>query len=109
MSAIRKISVSTGIFWVEIADAGLRLLCGCPTDAIKHLVKKGFIASVERDGREFETGPNAILLSDLTIQSGRVSNYAEFPVLQMLYMQGMIVPDHPNNRGTLPMLIGSMC
>lgn len=107
MSAIRKISVSTGIFWVEIADAGLRLLCGCPTDAIKHLVKKGFIASVERDGREFETGPNAILLSDLTIQSGRVSNYAEFPVLQMLYMQGMIVPDHPNNRGRLPMLIGS--
>ena len=82
-------------------------LCGCPVDAVKHLAKKGFIASVERDGVEFETGPNAILLSDLTIQNGRVCNYAEFPALQMLYMQGLIVPGHPNNRGTLPMLIGS--
>jgi hemerythrin len=107
MTAIRKIAVSTGIYWVEIADADVRLLCGCPVDAVKHLVKKGFIAGVERDGIEFETGPNAILLSDLTIQSGRVCNYAEFPVLQMLYMQGLIVPGHPNNRGVLPMLIGS--
>lgn len=107
MSAIRKIAVSTGIHWVEIADADVRLLCGCPVDAVKHLVKKGFIASVERDGIEYETGPNAILLSDLAIQSGRVCNYAEFPVLQMLYMQGLIVPKHPNNHGTLPMLIGS--
>lgn len=107
MAAIRKIAVSTGIYWVEIADADVRILCGCPADAVKHLAKKGFIAGVERDGIEFETGPNAILLSDLAIQSGRVCNYAEFPALQMLYMQGLIVPEHPNNRGTLPMLIGS--
>ena len=107
MAAIRKIAVSTGIFWVEIAEADMRILCGCPVDTVKHLVKKGFIASAERDGIEFETGPNAILLSDLAIQRGRVCNYAEFPVLQMLYMQGLIVPEHPNNRGTLPMLIGS--
>ena len=107
MSAIRKIAVSTGIYWVEIAEADVRLLCGCPVDAVKHLAKKGFIASAERDGIEYETGPNAILLSDLAIQSGRVCNYAEFPALQMLYMQGLIVPGHPNNQGTLPMLIGS--
>ena len=107
MSAIRKIAVSTGIYWVEIVEADVRLLCGCPVDAVKHLAKKGFIASAERDGIEYETGPNAILLSDLAIQSGRVCNYAEFPALQMLYMQGLIVPEHPNNRGTLPMLIGS--
>jgi len=107
MTAIRKVAVSTGIFWVEVADAGVRILCGCPIDAVKHLAKKGFIAGVERDGVEFETGPNAILLSDLAIQGGRVCNYAEFPVLQMLYLQGMLVPGHPNNRGTLPLLIGS--
>lgn len=107
MAAIRKIAVSTGIYWVEIAEADVRLLCGCPVDAVKHLAKKGFIVSAERDGIEYETGPNAILLSDLAIQSGRVCNYAEFPALQMLYMQGLIVPEHPNNRGTLPMLIGS--
>ena len=107
MAAIRKFAVSTGIYWVEIADADVRLLCGCPIDAVKHLAKKGYIASVERDGVEFESGPNAILLSDLAIQGGRACNYAEFPVLQMLYSQGMIVPQHPNNRGTLPMLVGS--
>ena len=107
MSTIRKIAVSSGIYWVEIADADVRLLCGCPADAVKHLAKNGLIAKVERDGIEFETGPNAILLSDLAIQAGRVCNYAEFPALQMLYMQGLIVPEHPNNRGTLPMLIGS--
>jgi len=107
MAAIRKIAVSAGIYWVEIADADVRLLCGCPVDAVKHLAKKGFVARVERDGIEFETGPNAILLSDLAIQGGRVCNYAEFPVLQMLYLQGMLVPGHPNNSGSLPMLIGS--
>jgi hemerythrin len=32
---------------------------------------------------------------------------AEFPVLQMLYRQGMILPNHPNNTGEKPILIGS--
>jgi hemerythrin len=31
----------------------------------------------------------------------------EFPVLQMLYRQGMIIPNHPNNNGELPILIGN--
>ena len=54
----------------------------------------------------FETGPNAILLSDVMLQNGTFCNLAEFPVLQMLYRQGMIIPDHPNNPGEKPMLIG---
>jgi hemerythrin len=53
-----------------------------------------------------QTGPNAILLSDTTIQKSSFSNLAEFPVLQMLYLQGMILPGHPNNTGRKPMLIG---
>jgi hemerythrin len=107
MSGIRKIAVSTGIFLVEIAAADLRLLCGCPSDAVKHLKKKGLILGVEVNGVKYETGPNAILVSDLAIQNGRVCNRAEFPVLQMLYLQGMILPDHPNNTGELPLLVGA--
>ena len=107
MVGIRKISVSPGVFWVEIPAADLRLLCGCPMDTVKHLKKRGLIIGVEVQGVRSETGPNAILFSDLAIQDGRVCNSAEFPVLQMLYMQGMIIPDHPNNTGALPVLVGA--
>jgi hemerythrin len=54
-----------------------------------------------------ETGPNAILLSDILLQNGEFANLAEFPVLQMLYRQGLNIPGHPNNTGRKPMLIGS--
>jgi len=107
MSSIRKIAVSTGIFWVEVPAADLRILCGCPADAVKHLMRKGLIVPVEVGGSEYESGPNGILFSDLTLQNGRVSSRAEFPVLQMLYKQGMLIPGHPNNTGERPMLIGS--
>jgi len=107
MSAIRKISVTTGISWIEVADADLRLLCGCPADVVKHLARRGLILPVEVGGVACESGPNAILLSDLAIQNGQPSNRAEFPVLQMLYLQGMLVPGHPNNTGERPRLIGA--
>ncbi|HUX26653.1 MAG TPA: hypothetical protein VMV87_18795, partial [Burkholderiales bacterium] len=107
MSALRKIAVSTGIFWVEAPAADLRILCGCPVDSVKHLLRRGLIVSTEVNGVECETGPNAILLSDLAIQNGRACSGSEFPVLQMLYKQGMIVPDHPCNTGLRPLLIGS--
>jgi len=107
MSRIKKIKVSRGVYWVEVPEAGLSVLCACPADSIKHLMKRGFIVSREQDGIIFETGPNAILLSDVLIQNGRFSNLAEFPVLQMLYNQGMILPNHPNNTGEKPILIGA--
>ena len=107
MAAIRKISVSTGIFWVEIPEADIRLLCGCPVDSVKHLLRMGLILSTEVNGTECQTGPNAILLSDLAVQNGRPCNRSEFPVLQMLYKQGMIVPGHPGNTGLRPLLMGS--
>lgn len=107
MSGIRKIPVCPGVYWVEIAAADLRLLCGCPMDTVKHLRKRGLVLSVEVDGVKAETGPNAILLSDLAIQDGRICNGAEFPVLQMLYLQGMLIPGHPNNTGALPVLVGA--
>jgi len=107
MPKIRKIDVSAGIFWVEVPEAQLFMLCGCPADSVKHLMKRGLIVTTELDGLAYETGPNAILLSDAMIQNGNFANLAEFPVLQMLYRQGMILPNHPGNTGIKPLLVGS--
>jgi len=107
MSTIRKLVVATGIYFVEIPAAGLYLLCGSPADSVKHLFRRGIIQTVERDGVSFENGPNAILLSDSIIQNGHLCNLGEFPILQMLYRQGMLLPNHPNNTGMKPRLIGS--
>lgn len=104
---IRKQQVSPGVIWVEVPQAGLKVLCGCPADSVKLLIKRGLISEVQENGYTFETGPNAILLSDTLIQNGAFSNLAEFPVLQMLYKQGMVIPNHPNNSGRKPLLIGS--
>ena len=103
---MRKTKVTNGIFWVEIPEADLRILCGCPADSVKHLRKHGMIAPVTRDGFSFETGPNAILLSDTPIQKGSFANLAEFPLLQMFYKQGTLIPGHPSNKGRRPLLIG---
>ncbi|HVP17865.1 MAG TPA: hemerythrin domain-containing protein [Spirochaetia bacterium] len=103
---MKKVGVTSGVYWVEIPEADLFVLCGCPADSVKHLMKMGHIVEAEKNGAPAQTGPNAILLSDTTMQHGSFSNLAEFPVLQMLYLQGMILPNHPNNTGRKPMLIG---
>ncbi len=92
---------------MEVAAAEVRILCGCPVDSVKHLLKRGLIVPTEINGIECETGPNVILLSDLAVQNGRPCSHSEFPILQMLYMQGMIVPDHPGNTGARPLLMGA--
>ena len=103
---MQKQRVANGVYWVEIPEADLFVLCGCPADSVKHLMKSGLIAEREKNGVITQSGPNAILLSDTTIQKGSFSNLAEFPVLQMLYLQGMIIPGHPNNTGRKPMIMG---
>ncbi|MCM2288205.1 MAG: cyclic nucleotide-binding domain-containing protein [Sulfuritalea sp.] len=105
--SIRKLVVANGICYVEIPDAGVHLLCGAPADSVKHLLRRGIIQTTERNGVSFENGPNAILLSDSMIQNGHLCNLAEFPILQMLYRQGMLIPNHPNNTGMKPKLIGT--
>lgn len=105
--SIRKLVVANGIYYVEIPAAGLYLLCGAPADSVKHLFRRGIIQTTERNGVTFENGPNAILLSDSMIQNGHLCNLAEFPILQMLYRQGMLIPNHPNNVGSKPKLIGT--
>ena len=103
---MEKKRVANGVYWVEMPESDLRILCGCPADAVKFLMKKDFITRTTRGGVSFETGPNAILLSDTQIQKGCFANLSEFPLLQMLYRQGMILPGHPNNTGRRPLLIG---
>jgi hemerythrin len=107
MHNLRTTKVTTGVFWVQVPEAGLSILCGSPEDVVKHLMLRGYIAEETRPGAPCETGPNVILLSDLMLQNGRFANMAEFPVLQMLYRQGMILPNHPNNTGRKPIIVGS--
>ena len=106
MAAISKVEVTPGIVWVEVPAADLRILCGCPADSVKHLMRRGLIRPSEVKGVRCENGPNAILLSDVMLQNGAFCNLAEFPVLQMLYRQGMLLPNHPNNTGRKPVIIG---
>ncbi|MEO5330899.1 MAG: cyclic nucleotide-binding domain-containing protein [Magnetococcus sp. YQC-5] len=107
MSSLRKINIISGVFWVEIPEINLFVLCGSPADVVKHMMKRGLIVNKEINGVNCETGPNAVLLSDILIQNGDIANLSEFPVLQMLYRQGMLLPKHPNNTGIKPLLIGS--
>ncbi len=107
MPRISKNQIAKGMFWVEVPEIELYIMCGCPADSVKHLMKRGLIVVREKNGVNFETGPNAILLSDVSIQNGFFSNMCEFPVLQMYYRQGMMLPGHPNNTGLKPLLIGS--
>ncbi len=100
------VEVTPGVAWVEVPEVGLKVLCGCPGDTVKHLLRRGLMRPITVDGVACEAGPNAILLSDVMIQGGSFSNLAEFPVLQMLYRQGMLLPGHPNNTGARPLLIG---
>jgi len=104
---LRTSEITPGVFWVQVPEAGLYILCGCPAEVVKHMMRTGYISTVTEGGITYETGPNAILLSDLVIQNGGFANLAEFPVLQMLYRQGMKLPNHPNNTGAKPILIGS--
>ncbi|NVK18794.1 MAG: bacteriohemerythrin [Methylocystaceae bacterium] len=106
MSHIRKSKLASGVFWLDFLGADLRVLCGCPADSVKHMMKRGVIMSNEASPVFHESGPNAILLSDLTVQKGSFANLGEFPVLQMLYRQGMILPNHPGNTGVKPLLMG---
>jgi hemerythrin len=107
MAKIIYVNIIPGLIWVDIPAIGLKLMCGSPADSVKHLTKKGLIHSTQLNGVTFDTGPNAILLSDIMLQNGQFANLSEFPVLQMLYKQGMMIPGHPNNSGEKPLLVGT--
>ena len=106
--------ICSGVYWLEIPEAELSILCGCPPEIVKHMMLRGYIRKTvmlekgdEGGERFFESGANAILLSELNTQKGLPANATEFPILQMLYRQGMLLPNHPNNTGQKPILIGT--
>lgn len=103
---MRKVLLAPGCWCVEIPEAGLSVLCGCPENAVKFLYRAGCIRTEVSGDTRYESGPNGILLSEVPIQNGAFSNVGEFPVLHMLYLQGMMVPGHPNNTGRRPLVIG---
>jgi hemerythrin len=103
---LTKINVLPGVHYISIPEADLYILCGTPEDVVKHLKLKGIIVTVENNGITYETGPNAILLSDMPVQNSLFSNLGEFPIMQMLYKQGRLLPDHPNFSEEKPLLIG---
>ena len=78
---IQKSKVIEGVYFIQIPEANLYIQCGSPAESVKHLIKNGFISKTHKDGVEFETGPNAILLSDIMIQNGEFSNNSFFPLI----------------------------
>lgn len=103
VSAVRKILVTTGVYFVDIPEIGLHILCGCPADTVKHLMKRGLIQTVETQGVLHENGPNAILLSDLGVQGGGFCNMAEFLYSKCSTGRGSSFPIIPK------MMVQSLC
>ena len=40
MPSIFKTEVADGVYYVAIPEADLYILCGCPADSVKHLMRR---------------------------------------------------------------------
>ncbi len=107
MSLLEYKEISPGLVWIAIPSRKVFIQCGCPADSVKHLIKNGVIRNLGSSGQMHETGPNCLLLADLTIQNGQFSNLGEFSVLQMFYRQGLLIPGHPGYSSEKPVMIGN--
>lgn len=102
---MRKHQVTNGVYYLDASEAGFRILCGCPMDSVKSLMRAGLIQIIDDEKWEWHSGPNTILLSDISFQNGELCNLTEFPLMHMLYKQGMAIPEHPG-YGPKPMIVG---
>lgn len=107
MNHMRVVQAAAGLYWVSIPEVDFFLQCGCMQDSVKYLIQRGCIEQIKQNGLSWETGPNAVLLSDTTLQGGHFSNLAEFPVAHMYFHQGQGLPGHPQHSSRKPLLIGS--
>ncbi|NNK92918.1 MAG: MBL fold metallo-hydrolase, partial [Desulfobacterales bacterium] len=107
MKHMQIVQVAAGLYWVSIPEVDFYLQCGCMQDSVKYLIQRGCIEQTEQHGLIYETGPNAVLLADTTLQGGHFSNLAEFPVAHMYFHQGKGLVGHPNYSSRKPLLIGS--
>jgi hemerythrin len=102
---IRKSFLGRGVYYIEVDDIDLRILCGAPCNVSKIITQNGFSDKVEYNNQTLEKGPNAILLSDFDIQNQQLCNASEFPILHMLYKQHRIDFDNLKESAK-PILIG---
>ncbi|NIZ19304.1 MBL fold metallo-hydrolase [Entomospira culicis] len=103
---MRKFQITNGVYFLDCHEVGMRILCGCPMDSVKLLMRAGFIQRIEDEQWLWESGANAILLSDVSVQNGSFSNLTEFPLMHMMYNQGLALPNHPGYTGSKPMILG---
>ncbi len=96
MHDINIINVCAGCYWLEIPEENFSIICGCPDGFIKHVQKQGLIHDMP-DG--FKSGPNAILLNEVSIERPERFNLSEFAVLHMIYRQ--------SKNGIPPLIIGT--
>ena len=85
---MKKTDIANGISYLEIPEVELRILCGCPENSIKYIMQKGLTPKTKINGLNLVSGPNSILLNDITILNSHFLNFAEFPVLHHQYFQG---------------------
>ncbi|MGL1894082.1 MAG: MBL fold metallo-hydrolase [Spirochaetaceae bacterium] len=85
---MKKIEITNGIYYLEVPEVGLRILCGCPENSIKFIMQKKLTPSVKVNDFNLVGGPNAILLNDISIMNSHFLNFSEFPVLHQQYFQG---------------------
>jgi DNA-binding response OmpR family regulator len=57
MHNLRTTKVTTGVYWVQVPEAGIYILCGSPEDVVKHLMLRGYIAEEARPGRRARPVP----------------------------------------------------
>ena len=107
MNSIQKIKLNNGTYYLDIPKANVKILCASPPEVFKMMAQKGITKWLQEGNWKYETGPSVILISDILIQRETFCNFIEFPILQMFYRQGMIIPTHPNNDGSKPVLVGT--
>ena len=47
MARIKRMELIRGVYWVEIPEADLCMMCGCPEDSVKHLMQRRLIVLTE--------------------------------------------------------------
>jgi len=56
MHNLRTTRVAPGVYWVQVPEAGLYILCGTPADVVKNLMQRGYIAEERKGSVTCETG-----------------------------------------------------
>ena len=56
-SLSKKYKIINGVYWIGVPQANVFVLCGCPEEIVKHLMKKGFNKTIQKQGVTYETGP----------------------------------------------------